>query len=365
MPTSTSLDTRELRNVLGTFVTGVTVVTTRDAGGNEHGVTASSFSSVSLDPPLVLWSQSLTSKSYPAFHASDRFAVNILADDQVGISNHFGRSRVDKFSGIEHSDGIGRVPLLSGTAAHFECVKVAEYPGGDHVVYLGRVERFSRSHRRPLAFGSGRYMVAYSHDLGPVALSLGRDTASIEAIGLATKALPEVCAAVGDHTLGLAVWGNHGPTAVRWEPSRQPVSKHLRTGLVLSITRSATGRVFAAFMPDDLTKAFIEEDLRLFRSADEDEAKQKQRFDAEIEEVRQRGLARASNRGPSPVHRVEVNAFSAPIYDAHGSMVMALSLATPATRMEPEWDGPVPKALTAAAAELSRRIAALPPEGEA
>lgn len=359
MSTDPAFDPRQFRTVLGAFVTGVTVVTTRDAQGGAHGVTANSFSSVSLDPPLVLWSQSLTSKSYPSFRDSDHFVVNILADDQVAVSNHFAKSKEDKFSGMAHHDGLGGAPVLDGTAAHFECVKVAAYPGGDHVVFLGRVERYGHSHRRPLAFHGGRYMVPYSHDLGPVSIGLGRDTASVDAVRLATAAMPEICERVGQHTLCLAVWGNHGPTAIRWEPSRQPVSEHLRTGLVMSITRSATGHAFAAFMPAEVTRAFIDEDLRLFRTADEDEATQRQRFEQAIGEVRQRGLARATNRDASPLHKVAVNAFSAPILDANGDMVMALSLTTPADRMGPEWDGPVPRALAGAARELTARIGEL------
>jgi flavin reductase (DIM6/NTAB) family NADH-FMN oxidoreductase RutF len=119
-------------------VTGVTVVTTLDREGKAHGVTANSFSSVSLDPPLVLWSQALASKSYPTFRDSEHFIVNILANDQVEISNHFGKSRQDKFNSVPCSPGIGGAPILTGTAAHLECVKVAAYPSGDHVIYLGR-----------------------------------------------------------------------------------------------------------------------------------------------------------------------------------------------------------------------------------
>lgn len=350
------LDPRQLRKVLGTFVTGVTVVTTRDAAGVAHGATANSFSSVSLDPPLVLWSQALTSRSYPAFHASDHFAVNILADDQVDISNHFAKSQDDKFRDIEHSDGVGRVPVLAGTAAHFECLKVAEYPGGDHVVYLGRIEGFSQSHRRPLAFGGGRYLLAYSYDLGQQARGTGSDAASVEAVRLASDALPAIARAVGNHTLCLAVWGNHGPTAVRWEPSDQPVSAHLRTGLVMSTTQSATGRAFAAFLPAELSRALIDEDLRLHRTADEDEALQRGRFDEAIVEIRRRGLARATSALVSPLHRVPVNAFSAPIFDANGQMVMALSLTCAAERLAADWDGEVPQALARAAEGLSRQL---------
>ena len=159
MATLTSFDARQLRNVLGTFTTGVTIVTTLDPQGVAHGVTANSFSSVSLEPPLVLWSQALTSRSLGAFRQSDYFAVNVLAEDQIEVSKHFARPQEDKFATVPYAEGLGGVPVLEGTVAHFECVKVAEYPAGDHVIYLGRVERVSHSGRRPLAFSHGRYMV--------------------------------------------------------------------------------------------------------------------------------------------------------------------------------------------------------------
>ena len=354
---ATPFEPRQLRDVLGTFVTGVTVVTTRDETGIAHGVTANSFSSVSLDPPLVLWSQSLSSKSYPAFRDSDHFAVNILADDQIAISNHFAKSREDKFNGIAHSTGIGGSPVLDGAAAHLECVKVASYPSGDHVVYIGRVERIGHSARRALAFGGGKYMVAYSHDLGPTSLQIGSTRpAHLEGIRLATAALPDIARQVGDHTLCLAVWGNHGPTAIVWEASSRPVSDQLRTGLVMSITHSATGRAFAAFLPLETTRPFIDEDLRVYPVAQEDLAAGRRRFDEEIAEVRQRGIARSIGTAPSPLHQVAVNAFSAPIFDAAGGMVMALSLTSSATRLSPDWDGDVPRTLAQAAREISARL---------
>lgn len=358
MTTLTSFDKRQLRNVLGTFTTGVTIVTTRDGSGVAHGLTANSFSSVSLDPPLVLWSQSVTAKSYPAFRDSEHFAINILADDQVAISNHFAKSQDDKFHGIAHSTGLGDVPVLDGTAAHLECVKVASYPGGDHVVFLGRVERVSHSNRRPLAFGSGRYMVAYSHDLGPVSLQLGSGTpASAEAVRVATDALPSICEEIGQHTVCLVAWGNHGPTAVRWEPSREPVSDHLPTGLVMNVTNSAAGRAFAAYLPPELVRTFIEEDLRLFRAAGEDEAQQRQRFDEEIAQTRVKGVSRAADLQPAHLlHQVATNAFSAPVFDAAGNMILALSVVSRADRLSDDWDGPVPKAIARAARRLSEQL---------
>ena len=353
----TTYDSRQLRNVLGTFTTGVTVVTTCDAQGKPHGVPANSFSSVSLEPPLVLWSQAHTSKSFAAFSEAEHFAVNILADDQIAISNHFAKSQDDKFTNIVFTEGLGRVPVLEGTVAHFECVKVAAHPAGDHVIYIGRVERVGHSGRRPLAFAHGRYMVPYAHDLGPVSLQVGTaPVPEVEAVKLVADALPDVQQATGRHTLCLAVWGNHGPTVIRWERGERAVSEQLRTGLVMSITRTATGRAFAAFLPTDVTRAFIDEDLRLYRVADEDEKEQRQRFDQEIAATRSSGIACATNLEPSPLHDVTINAFSAPIFDAAGSMIMALSLAAEASEVHLERHGPASIALVDAAKSLTARI---------
>lgn len=157
-------DTRQLRDVLGTFITGVTVVTTRDAAGVAHGVTANSFSSVSLEPPLVLWSQALTSRSHPAFRDGAHFAVNILAHDQVALSQHFARSRDDKFAAIAHGSGAGGAPLLDGASAQLECVKVAAHVSGDHVIFIGRIVAFRHAGHPPLAYGGGAYLRALPHD---------------------------------------------------------------------------------------------------------------------------------------------------------------------------------------------------------
>ncbi len=353
-----SFDQRAFRDVLGTFVTGVTVVTTQDAQGRHYGVTANSFSSVSIDPPLVLWSQSTSSSSHPAFRDNDHFVINILADNQVDISNHFAKSRDDKFSEIGFRHGIGGAPVLDGCAAHLECRKVAAYPGGDHVVFLGQVEKISaRQDCKPLAFGGGRYMVTYAHDLGPVSLDLGGSSlGDVEAIRLATAALPEICEQLGQYTLCLAVWGNRGPTAIRWEPSRQPVSQNLRTGLVMSITRSATGRAFAAFQPEEIMNTLIEEDL-VTSCCDAHEAlKQRRLFETEVEQAKIHGIARAAAERTSPFHQVVVNAFSAPIFNAQGRMVMALSLTSPADRLAPDRDGIVPATLAKAARAISERL---------
>jgi flavin reductase (DIM6/NTAB) family NADH-FMN oxidoreductase RutF len=153
-----AFDPRELRRAFGSFVTGVTIVTAIDAHGHPVGLTANSFSSVSMDPPLVLWSQSLTAPSHAVFRHAERFAINILADDQAGLSDRFARGGTDKFSGVPMRQGLGGVPLIDGAAALLECTRFATYPGGDHAIFLGRVERFERHGRAPLVFAAGGYL---------------------------------------------------------------------------------------------------------------------------------------------------------------------------------------------------------------
>src|SRR5580704_5951576 len=170
-------DSRDLRRVLGTFVTGVTVVTTTDDEGRFHGVTANSFSSVSLDPPLVLWSQAVKSHSHPVFFKAERFAVNILAEDQIELSKRLGKSSQEKFAGIDLDIGSDGVPLLRGCSARLQCRVVSRVPGGDHTIYVGEVQAIDRAERKPLVFGNGQYLLAGPHDLTDGALSPDRKQA--------------------------------------------------------------------------------------------------------------------------------------------------------------------------------------------
>lgn len=158
-----NFDTRQLRDALGRFVTGVTVVTTRDAQGRPHGVTANSFTSVSLDPPLVLWCQALKALSYPVYRDSPYFAVNILAEHQIDLSGRFARSGEDKFADLAHDSGLGEVPILPEVVAHLECLKVDSHVAGDHVIHIGQVRHLVVSEGRPLVFSSGRYMQTTPH----------------------------------------------------------------------------------------------------------------------------------------------------------------------------------------------------------
>lgn len=155
-------DLSAFRRCLGQFATGVTVVTACNEG-NFVGMTANSFSSVSLDPPLVLWSAKRESASFASFEAATHFAVNVLASDQVHLSKHFGRSGPDKFTGISCKPGLGGAPLLEGVVATFECQRAIDYPGGDHLIFVGEVKRFTRYDREALVFAQGLYSIASVH----------------------------------------------------------------------------------------------------------------------------------------------------------------------------------------------------------
>jgi flavin reductase (DIM6/NTAB) family NADH-FMN oxidoreductase RutF len=157
------LDRRDFRRALGQFATGVTVVTARTPDGRKVGVTVNSFSSVSLDPPLVLWSLSRQAPSLADFTHVTHFAVNVLAASQHHLSRQFSTPLPDKFSGVEFVEGPAGVPLLSGVNAHFVCRNVRQYDGGDHVIFLGEVEDYKYSDGEPLVFHSGRYRLATRH----------------------------------------------------------------------------------------------------------------------------------------------------------------------------------------------------------
>lgn len=152
-----NIDPIALRNALGQYATGVAIVTTVDDQGRPTGLTVNSFASVSLDPPLVLWSLALTSACVAAFETCSHFAVNVLTVEQVAISNRFAMTGADKFAGIAWSPGLGGAPILSGVGAVFECRNEARHPGGDHTIFIGRVERFSHDELAPLLFHAGRY----------------------------------------------------------------------------------------------------------------------------------------------------------------------------------------------------------------
>jgi flavin reductase (DIM6/NTAB) family NADH-FMN oxidoreductase RutF len=150
-------DPASYRDVMGAFATGVTVMTLGTADGFRLGVTASSFNTVSLDPPLILWSLALKAPSLAEFRRHDHFAVNVLAADQKDIALQFARPSEDKFAGIPTAQGTLGLPLIVGALAHIECRTVARYPGGDHEIMLGEVVSLRRADRAPLVFQSGAF----------------------------------------------------------------------------------------------------------------------------------------------------------------------------------------------------------------
>jgi flavin reductase (DIM6/NTAB) family NADH-FMN oxidoreductase RutF len=156
-------DRRDLRRALGQFATGVTVVTTRAEDGRRIGVTANSFASLSLDPPLVLWCLDKAAASLPAFDACTHFAVNVLSAEQHHLSRQFSTPSENKFAGVGASEGPAGMPLLDGAIAHFLCRTVRQVDGGDHVIVIGEVERYDTFAGEPLVFHSGFYRVATRH----------------------------------------------------------------------------------------------------------------------------------------------------------------------------------------------------------
>ncbi len=164
-----ALDRRALRNALGAFATGVTIVSTQSAEGQDVGITANSFNSVSLDPPMVLWSLSRKAMSLPAFQGNTHFAVHILAADQDGLSRRFATQGLDKFAGLAVERGFGNVPLIDGCAARFQCRTAFNYDGGDHVIFVGEVLAFDSFERPPLLFHAGDYALAVRKEGEPPA----------------------------------------------------------------------------------------------------------------------------------------------------------------------------------------------------
>ena len=149
---------REFRASLAMFATGVTIVTARTPAGTLIGLTANSFNSVSLDPPLVLWSLAQGAASLPVFRAGSHYAINILAKDQKALAERFALRGAERWNGVNFADGMGGAPLLEGAAATFECFNRSRYEEGDHVIFVGEVEACQRrAGASPLIFHGGRY----------------------------------------------------------------------------------------------------------------------------------------------------------------------------------------------------------------
>ena len=158
--TDATFDLRDYRHALGAFLTGVTVVTTLDRQGTPRGFTANSFTSVSLDPPLVLVCVAKRSSSIEVFAGSDGYAVNILSESQQSVSSAFATSTDDRFAGVEWHTGPAGHPVFEGAAAWLDCRRHELVDAGDHVIMIGRVVGYHHTVRPPLGYSRGTYVSA-------------------------------------------------------------------------------------------------------------------------------------------------------------------------------------------------------------
>lgn len=158
--TQASFDPQAFRAALGTFTTGVTIITTRAADGSPVGITANSFNSVSLDPPLVLWSLAKTAKSLAVFEEGLHWNVHVLSAEQESLSGRFASPGADKFASLTLDPGISPAPLLPLCTARFQCRTAFRYDGGDHVIFVGEVLAYDRSELPPLVYQAGQYAIA-------------------------------------------------------------------------------------------------------------------------------------------------------------------------------------------------------------
>ena len=153
-----SFSPTEFRKALGMFATGVTIVTGRAATGSLVGLTANSFNSVSLSPPLVLWSLAKSAGSMAAFSTGSHYAINILSADQQALAQQFASNDVDRFAGVKHVVGGGGAPLLVGAVASFECFNRSQYEEGDHIIFVGEVEHCTYTlGAAPLLYHGGKF----------------------------------------------------------------------------------------------------------------------------------------------------------------------------------------------------------------
>ena len=350
--TATTIDPAELRRCLGSFVTGVTVITALDDEGRPIGMTANSFNSVSLDPPLIVWSLRTNARAFPVYSKAKRFIVNILSEDQVEVSNRFAKSGPDRFDGVAITPGIDGLPLIDGCSAHLECHTEATYPGGDHLLFLGRVERIVGSARKPLAFGAGKYMVVHPYDIGAESGAGSGNVATLNAVHLARPILEDLNRET-DKTVGLGVWGNLGPTLIWWIEARKALHVRLRCGMVLPLLGSSTGKVFAAFSEPQLTARYLDAEIAAVQHLPDSPFRTREAVDVHLAVVREQRLASIYDAIILDVNELGVNAVSAPVFDAAGAIVLALTMMGEASFNEHD---PAVAKLRDAARRLSARL---------
>ena len=151
------IDPRDFRTALGSFATGVTIITAMAPDGKPVGLTCNSFASVSLNPPLVLWSLLIYSQSMAVFQNASHFTVNVLGASQHALATRFATPSDDRFAGVDWTPGLGNAPVIKDSVANFQCRAADRYYGGDHVIFLGAVEAYAYNRTEPLLFARGGY----------------------------------------------------------------------------------------------------------------------------------------------------------------------------------------------------------------
>ena len=284
-----AFDATQFRQALGAFATGVTIVTTRDAAGNDIGLTANSFNSVSLNPPLVLWSLSRKARSHAAFIESEYFAVHILAADQEALSARFATAGADKFESLTFARGAGGVPLLESCAARFVCRRAYRYEGGDHEIFVGEVVAFEHFPKSPLIFQRGRYALAVTKPrvearapAGEPPVEFGKDFL-VYLIGLANslflgKILPAIAdrgLAASEYYVLVALIMEDGRSMAELDSLLQLTSRNVSTQLLSELTGKGLVRVQGDKVHlTDLGRRTALEVLSMSKIAEEDAIRQ-------------------------------------------------------------------------------------------
>lgn len=237
--TVATLDPRALRDAFGAFVTGVTIVTTRDDAGKPVGFTANSFTSVSLDPPLLLICLARTSRNFATMTGAKNFAVNILSENQKDLSNTFARPVADRFAAAAWSDAPQGAPVFAEVAAWFECTMQEVIEAGDHVILLGRIGAFDNSGLNGLGYARGGYFTPMLAAKAVSAAAEGEIT-----VGAVLERRGEIYL-VGDDVLSLpgCVVAGGDPVAALTSRLEELTGLSVRTGFLYSVYENkADGR---------------------------------------------------------------------------------------------------------------------------
>jgi flavin reductase (DIM6/NTAB) family NADH-FMN oxidoreductase RutF/DNA-binding IclR family transcriptional regulator len=348
-----AFDARELRTALGAFPTGVTVITTQDGQGRIHGLTANSFNTVSLDPPLILWSQSKKAGSYDVFRAASEFAISILAEDQFEVSSRFASRHEDKFSGVAVDRAFCGLPVIAGSSAWIHCHTVSQVDGGDHTIYIGEIKRISRTNRRPLVFGGGQYMLAQPHHALLAGAMVPSGARQRHAVRICSPYMQRIAEDL-DVPICLSVWGNCGPTIVAWEVGASSELPGFPLGILLPVTTSASGQCFAAHLDASITADLVERELAQAAQACPGDTVVRQRWLATLQEVRTEGIAR--NPGTAFWNdQMLISGVSVPVRDSNGQAIATVSVVA-APGKDPAVVEQACTAIKAAVAKIERQL---------